>query len=114
VTERPSVLPPIPWQEYILDLKPRSLNSLLASLPPEDFELVRPHLRTIELVRQDFLVKAGDALTRVYFPHSGVISLVVCLSGGETIEAASVGRDSAFGAYAALDGRISLSDAIVQ
>ena len=97
-----------------MDSTHHSPNSLLASLSSTDFELPRPHLRTVELVHQALLVKAGDTLTRVYFPHSGVISLVVCLTSGETIEAASVGRDSVFGAYSALDGRISLSDAVVQ
>jgi CRP-like cAMP-binding protein len=93
---------------------PRSPNHLLASLPAADFELFRPHLETIELVQENVLVAAGDRLTRVFFPHSGVISLVVCLAGGEMVEVAMIGRDSIFGASAALDGLISLADAVVQ
>jgi hypothetical protein len=42
------------------------------------------------------------------------VSLVVTLSTEEMIEAAMVGRDGVVGASAALDGRISLSRAIVQ
>jgi CRP-like cAMP-binding protein len=66
------------------------------------------------LVRDQVLTSTGDKLERVYFPHSGVISLVVSLASGETIEAAMIGNQSVFGASAALDGGISVNDATVQ
>jgi CRP-like cAMP-binding protein len=97
-----------------LDTIVRSLNQLLAALPLADFELLRPHLETVELVQEEVLVGAGNRLTRVFFPHSGAISLVVGLESGGTIEVATIGRDSVFGGTAALDGNISLTDAIVQ
>jgi CRP-like cAMP-binding protein len=50
----------------------------------------------------------------VYFPLSGVISLVVELNVGEMIETAMVGRDVVFNASSALDGKVSLNKAIVQ
>jgi len=59
-------------------------------------------------------VRAGDRLTRAFFPHNGVISLVVRLTGGGTVNVAMIGRDSIFGGCAALDGNISVTDAIVQ
>lgn len=96
-----------------MDAVPQSSNHLLASLPPADFELFRPHLETIELVQESVLVAAGDRLTQVFFPHSGVISLVVSLAAGETIEVAMIGRDSIFGVYAALGDAIALSSAVV-
>jgi CRP-like cAMP-binding protein len=97
-----------------VDAIPHSPNHLLAALPAADFELLRPHLETVELVQEAVLVSAGDRLTKVFFPHHGVISLVVSLFGGGMVEVASVGHDSVFGASAALDGNISLTDAIVQ
>jgi CRP-like cAMP-binding protein len=97
-----------------MDAIPHSPNHLLAALPAAAFKLLRPHLETIELVQEDVLVGAGDRLTRVFFPHNGVISLVVSLAGGGMVEVAMIGRDSIFGASAALDGNISLTDAIVQ
>jgi CRP-like cAMP-binding protein len=93
---------------------PHSPNRLLAALPSADFELLRPHLQTMNLVQEEVLVAAGDRLARAIFPHSGVISLVVSLSAGETVEVAMIGRDSVFGGAAALDGGISLTDAVVQ
>jgi CRP-like cAMP-binding protein len=89
-------------------------NQLLASLPAPDFELFRPHLETIDLVQGQVLVAAGERLTRVFFPQSGVISFVVSLSDGTTVDVATIGRDSAFGALAAVYGNISSTDAVVQ
>jgi CRP-like cAMP-binding protein len=93
---------------------PPSPNRLLAALPAADIELLRPHLQTVTLVQEALLVAAGDRLTHAIFPHSGVISLVVSLSAGETVEVAMIGRDSVFGGAAALDGGVSLTDAVVQ
>jgi CRP-like cAMP-binding protein len=93
---------------------PSSPNGLLVSLVPADFELLRPHLKPTELKNETVLYEAGDPVDRVYFPHSGIISLVVELSGGQGIEAAMIGRDSMLGAAAALDGQVSLNKAIVQ
>jgi CRP-like cAMP-binding protein len=93
---------------------PSSPNRLLASLLPADFELLRPHLKATELKQEAVLFEAGDKIDRVYFPHSGIISLVVELAGGEAIEAAMIGRDSMLGATSALDGAVSLNKAIIQ
>jgi CRP-like cAMP-binding protein len=93
---------------------PTSPNRLLASLIPADFELLRPHLKPVELVNEVVLFEPGATIDRVYFPHSGIISLVVELSGGQAIEAAMIGRDSMLGATSALDGQVSLNKAIVQ
>lgn len=92
----------------------RPRNQLLSSLSASDFELLRPHLETTELMQGDVIVAAGDNLSRVYFPDSGIISLVVSLAAGEMVEVAMIGHDSVFGGTAALDGAISLTDAIVQ
>jgi CRP-like cAMP-binding protein len=97
-----------------LDSNHQSSNQLLASLPSADFGAIRPHLRSLELTHQSVLVRAGEPLTQVYFPHSGIISLVMRLAEGETVEVAMIGRDSVFGASAALDGGIAPNEAVVQ
>jgi CRP-like cAMP-binding protein len=88
-------------------------NHLLQALPAAEFEVLRPHLEIVELVRETVLVEAGNPLTHVYLPHSGVISMLVRLSEGQTVEVAMVGRDSVFGASAALDGGMSLTAAVI-
>jgi len=92
----------------------RSPNHLLASLPPADFKRLGPHLRTIELVDATVLFEARDPIKRVYFPHSGIISLVVGLKGGQTIEVAMIGCDSVVGGSLALGGGFALNKGIVQ
>lgn len=92
----------------------QSPNHLLASLPNAEFEQLRPDIRTVPLALGEVLVESGAALSLVYFPHSGVISSVVNLADGESIEVGMVGRDSVFGATTALNGGVSPTAAIVQ
>jgi CRP-like cAMP-binding protein len=96
-----------------LDSAPRSPNGFLSSLTADDFELVRPHLRTADLTQELVLVEVDETLKRAYLPHRGVISLVVKLARGEHVQIAMVGRDSIFGAFAALGDPIALNSAVV-
>ena len=89
-------------------------NAILASLSAGDTAALKPHLRPIQLRQKTVLYNAGDTVKSVYFPVSAVISLVVTLTMGETTESAMVGNDGAIGMASALDGRIALSQAIVQ
>ncbi|NOJ38852.1 Crp/Fnr family transcriptional regulator [Bradyrhizobium sp. WSM 1791] len=89
-------------------------NLLLASLSPSDLAALEPRLKPASLQQMQTLYEAGDPISTVYFPTGAIISLVVALSTGEIVEAAMVGRDGVVGASSALDGKISLSRAIVQ
>ena len=89
-------------------------NALLTSLPPVVFEYLSPHLRTVDLRRAAVIATAGERLTHAYFPHCGILSLVARLEGGQSVEAAMVGRDSVFGASAALGDPTALNDTVVQ
>ena len=64
-------------------------------------------------MRRQSLVEDGDLFTHAYFPHSGAISTVVNLAGGETVEVAMVGRESLLGVSAALEDERSPRAAIV-
>ena len=88
-------------------------NRLLRMLDAADYELVRPHLIRIELVRETVLGEAGAALRHVYFPHDGTVSITAGLAEGQTIEEAMLGRDSMVGGGAALADGIAASDAVV-
>ena len=91
-----------------------SPNRILASLSDAVSEALRPHLQAIEFKRGTVLAATGAAVQNVYFPHTGIISLVVELNEGEVIETAMVGRDGAVTGASALDGKVSLNKAIVQ
>jgi CRP-like cAMP-binding protein len=92
----------------------KSPNRLLASLPSDVYSALTPHLKIVELKFGDILAEAGSEIRQVYFPYSGVISLVVDLSVGSMIETAMVGHDGVLNAAPALDGKVSLNKGIVQ
>ena len=89
-------------------------NQLLSSLPAADLAALRPHLKPVELPQDTILFEIGDPIDQVYFPNSGVVSLVVALASGETIECAMIGRESVVGGSSALGGPISLCKVIMQ
>jgi len=91
----------------------RPPNQLLQMLDAADFDLLRPHLASVEMVRRTVLGEAGSALKHVYFPHSGSVSITVGLSDGQMIEVAMLGRDGVVGGGAALADGIMPADAIV-
>ena len=91
-----------------------SSNLMLAALTPPDRDALLPHLKVIELPQELVLFDAGDPMKAVYFPHMGIVSLVVDLTSGDMIEAAMVGRDGVVGGSAALNGDLSLNKAVVQ
>lgn len=88
-------------------------NQLLQLLGAVDFDLLRPHLARVEMVRKSVLGEAGAATRYVYFPHGGSVSITVGLSEGQMIGVAMLGRDSVVGGGAALADGIAPADAVV-
>jgi CRP-like cAMP-binding protein len=89
-------------------------NRLLASLSQADMEMLLPHLRVAPLTHRTILFSAGEPISRVYFPHTGIISLVVELSDGQEVEIAMIGLDTVAGGSAALNGKTATNRAVVQ
>jgi CRP-like cAMP-binding protein len=77
-------------------------NKLLSSLPRGQIDLLLPHMTTKQLPQGVVLLEAGEEFDRVYFPHSGMLSLLVVLNDGKAIEVATVGREGVVGAMAGL------------
>jgi CRP-like cAMP-binding protein len=107
-----TVLPPL-GQEHVV-ARPLIYNEILASLPPADLAAIHPYLAVVDLPQETVLFERGDIIKAVYFPHDGMISLVVDLASGEMVEAAMVGRDGVAGGSSALNSQISLNRAVVQ
>jgi CRP-like cAMP-binding protein len=89
-------------------------NRFLATLPPHDFSLLAPHLRTITLERGVMLHDVGEEIEHVYFPHTGMVSLVAVMQSGATVETATIGRSGVIGASAGLGAHSTFGRAIVQ
>jgi CRP-like cAMP-binding protein len=93
---------------------PQSRNLLLAALPSDDFELLRPNLRRIDLAQGTVLIRSGEVPKRAYFPISGVIASCVTLSDGRLVEARIVGREGTLGAAKGAGERASFTSAVVR
>jgi len=93
---------------------PHTTNLLLKALLDAEHEALTSHFTHVELPQHKILFDIRDTVSNVYFPIDAVVSLVIPLSTGETVETAMVGRDGVIGSGAALNGRVSLNQAIVQ
>ncbi len=87
---------------------------MLASLPPDELASLQPHLRKVELRRGTVLHQPRAPIERVYFPASGMVSLLMVMRSGEAIETAVTGREGAVGASVANDASESYGQAIMQ
>jgi CRP-like cAMP-binding protein len=72
-------------------------NELLLAMSPREFSIIRPHLQYVELEQHRTLYEPHTKLKFIYFPNRGLISLVVVLKNGKTVEAGIVGKEGASG-----------------
>jgi CRP-like cAMP-binding protein len=89
-------------------------NKLLATLPREHFDMLAPHITSAPLQQNTVLLEAGEEVDQIYFPHSGMLSLLVVMRDGKAIETATVGREGVVGAMAGLGIYKSLVRIVVQ
>jgi CRP-like cAMP-binding protein len=72
-------------------------NVLLASLATEDFGAFAQQLEPVSLEYREVLYQPGEPLSHVYFPASGLVSIVAVSLSGASIEVGPVGRDGMVG-----------------
>jgi hypothetical protein len=77
-------------------------NLLLGQLGQDDFNRLEPYLKITPFKQHAILFEAEQEIKHVYFPKSALVSLVVTLESGDTVEAAMVGSDGVLGDAAAL------------
>jgi len=73
----------------------QSANKLLAALPSRDYQRLRPMLRTVHLTAEASLPHCGQ--TRVYFPGTGLCSIINKMADGSGIEVACIGSEGVVG-----------------
>lgn len=93
---------------------PPSGNRLLAALPAEDFERIRPHLHLVKLTPGEVLYESGGQLRYFYFPVSGVVSMLHIMKDGSTGEIAILGNDGVVGISLLLGGATTPNRKVVQ
>ena len=68
-------------------------NRLLLGLPSSNLKQLMPKLEYIHCQRGQVLMDADSSLDHVFFPDSGVVSVVAVYADGSIIEMATVGRE---------------------
>jgi hypothetical protein len=73
-------------------------NNLLARLKPTDLELIAGHIKHVHKPPNEVIYDHGTNVGVVYFPcHATLVSFVVSIEDGTTIETLIVGREGAVG-----------------
>src|SRR5689334_20871696 len=88
-------------------------NRLLAALPPADLDQLGSDLQTVALDQDAVLVRAGDEVGYVFFPHGGAISLMIEMANGQTVATATIGHEGAVNFLSAIGPSPSAMTAIV-
>src|SRR5947209_17035901 len=89
-------------------------NRLLAAFPAVVLARITPHLEPLRSEQGDVLVRADQPVERVFFPTSGLFSLVVKDTAGTAVEAAVVGREGMLGTAVVLGAPISVFEELCQ
>lgn len=72
-------------------------NRLLGLLPQEIAADLIASSKTVILEKGQLLMRSGEVIEYVYFPHGGIASLIAELPDGRGIEVASIGMEGALG-----------------
>lgn len=73
------------------------LNILLRNISAADYALLQPHLETVRLQKRSVMVTPNQPIAHIYFPESGVGSIVAVSPEGQRVEAGIFGRDGMSG-----------------
>jgi CRP-like cAMP-binding protein len=89
-------------------------NRLLLALPSRNLKQLMPELEHIRCRREQVLMDADSSLDYVFFPDSGVVSVVAVYADGSIIEMATIGREGCTGMQAFFGAKISSVRLLVQ
>jgi CRP-like cAMP-binding protein len=100
--------------EYMSALSDWPRNRLLLALPASNLKRIMPELEHIRCQREQVLMDADSPLDHVFFPDSGVVSVVAVYSDGSVIEMATIGREGCSDVQAVFGARRSSIRLLVQ
>ena len=89
-------------------------NRVLAALSPRELEALVPALEPVALAAGMALYESGGAQPYLYFPVSGIVSLLYLLEDGSSTEIALTGREGVIGISLFMGGGVTPSRAVVQ
>ncbi len=83
-------------------------------MPRADVARLAGSINVVSMPRGTVLHEPGDEIDQVWFPHSGMISMLAVMMDGKAIETATVGHEGVVGAMAGLGLHFTLTRATVQ
>jgi CRP-like cAMP-binding protein len=89
-------------------------NRLLLALPSRILMHLLPELEHIRCKREQVLMDVDSSLDHVFFPDSGVVSVVAVYPDGGIIEMATIGREGCTGVQAVFGAKSSSVRLLVQ
>jgi CRP-like cAMP-binding protein len=89
-------------------------NGILKQLGADDLAALQPHLKSFTMVRGAVLHLPGGLIQHVYFPLSGMVSILAVMKTGEQIETAIIGREGVVGSSVGTYGKSAFGQATVQ
>lgn len=90
------------------------MSSFIASLPADARELLEKDLQVVKFQKGDLLYRIDEPISRVFFPHGGLISLVVVMESGQTAEVSLIGREGLVCSEIVLDVQDAIDQATVE
>ncbi len=94
--------------------RPKIANQLLAALPAKELQGLRRHLEEVPLVFEEVIYKPNVLITDVYFPNSGIVSLLAGINERSTLEVGMVGKEGMVGLSVFMGVDSSINHAVVQ
>ncbi len=94
-------------------LNPRN-NRLLAALPEAEWQRWQAQIEHVQLPLGAVLCESGGAMSHVYFPTTGIVSLLYVMASGASAEIAVVGKEGIVGVSLFMGGESTPSRAVVQ
>jgi CRP-like cAMP-binding protein len=89
-------------------------NTILLAIPDDEFAAVRGNLEHVEVAHHGILYEPRQKIEFVFFPNSGMVSLVFHTNGGDSVEIGIVGYEGFVPVQAAAGLRSCPYQAIMQ
>ena len=89
-------------------------NKILGALPAKDLEQLAKKLKAIDFKVEEVFQQQLDPISDVYFPTSGIISLVTLLEDGVCVEVAVIGSEGVVGISSVMGAKMGTNEALTQ
>jgi CRP-like cAMP-binding protein len=89
-------------------------NGILLGIPEDEFIGLRPLMEEVEMPQYKIFHEQGEKIEHAYFPNQGMVSLVVLVNDGRSVEVGITGSEGVVGAPLAFGFESAPMRAIMQ